>query len=804
MSTAVNPDLKQPKKRKGHPIRKTFAVIGTTLLSLFLVAVIIATIVLTALTVYIMNFMSDDVTIDLYNLDMNSTTFLYAYDKEGNEVEINQIHKDDYRIIVGFDEIPQHVKDAFVYTEDERFYEHTGVDFKRTFAAVLNEVKKLIFKKGDTFGGSTITQQLIKNVTKDDDADASRKIREIFRAMRVEDEYSKDEILEAYLNYIGMGGNTYGVQAAANRYFGKDISEVSIAEAASLAAIAKSTEYYRPDVDMEHLQHNKERRITVLKLMLGNGAISQAEYDEAVAEELIVVGLNDNKPEVPEENPDEEDEASDENTEEAAPSKKKVQSYFVDMVIDDVAEDFMGMYNISKEEAITKLKNGGYKVYTTMDIDMQNTVEQKFLDPKTFSDKELMNPPEAAFICMDYNGNIKAVVGGIGEKPAPMCLNRATMSLRHPGSCIKPISTYGYGMSVDLFHWSSVFIDEPIEIMDWEKGETRKWPKNYSNVWTGQGYFTFQALQRSLNTIPAQLCQQETPQMVYDFMQNKMGIKTLVLSRDIGDGIIKSDVDLSPMTVGALTDGITLENLVSAYQPFGNAGLLYEPTSYTKVVDSNGRVIIEHKYLSKQALDPDSAYVMNKLLQTVIEGPNGTGRAAKLPTKQLIGKTGTSQEWTDLSFVGCTPNYVSGIWYGYDDPYTKDENGKVIPNRANNKYYSSAQVWKNVFGNIAEKAPEAYFPENTNVKELNYCTLTGLIAGPSCPASADVGYYKPSNIPETCNGVHEAPEGGSTPPTTMAPAETPAPGETTPAPAETTAPPPVIIEDTWGNDSWWN
>jgi penicillin-binding protein 1A len=737
MSTEKNSAAPKGKKtkKKSHPIKKALAVIGTTILSVVLIVIITGSIVATALTVYVMKFMDNTNDIDLYNLDLKSTSFIYAYDKEGKEVEIQRISRDENRIPVDINKVPEYVKMAFVCIEDERFFEHKGVDFKRTFAAFANMF--LNFYKSQQ-GGSTITQQLVKNITRDDDVSIQRKIREIFTAMNLEKNYTKTDILEAYLNYIGFGGTTYGIQAASYKYFGKDVTQLTLAEAASLAAIPKDPNHLNPFASPER---NKERQLLVLKAMLENSVISDQEYEEAVNQQLVFADPNSS-------------------TNSAGnQTNSTVQSYFVDLVINDVAADLKELYGLdSIDKARDRLMSGGYKIYSTVDIDMQKAVEQKFLDYKTFSSKVLNDPPQAAFICMDYNGNIKAVVGGIGEKPGPLCWNRAVDSVRSPGSCIKPISTYGYGLSMDLFHWSTIFTDKPIEVMDYEKGQKVLWPKNYSNVWSYQNFFTFEALQRSLNTIPAQLCEKETPRAVFDFVKDKMGITTLVESKQV-NGTVVSDVNLSPMSVGGLTEGVTLRELVEAYQVFGNLGKRYDSTTYTKVTDSDGNIILEHKYIPVQALDEDTAYVMNKLLQTVIEGPNGTGRAARLNTTPLVGKTGTSQDWVDLSFVGCTPDYVSGVWYGYDEPRKYDEKTKTwIVNEARNKYYSSSQVWKNIFGEIAENETGKAFPTDPNVKELYYCTVTGLIAGPNCTSrSSTPGYYKPSNIPAMCNGDHSQP-----------------------------------------------
>ncbi|MGN0689999.1 MAG: penicillin-binding transpeptidase domain-containing protein, partial [Oscillospiraceae bacterium] len=469
----------------------------------------------------------------------------------------------------------------------------------------------------------------------------------------------------------------------------------------------------------------------------------------------------------------------DEETGEIVEEDAVIQDWFVDMVIFDVARDFQKKYGIdTQEEAIAKISNGGYRIYATVDIDIQKEMEAKYLDNSTFAKETLSNPPQSAAIIMDYNGCIKGVVGGIGRKPNPMCYNRATMAKRSIGSTVKPISSYGYALYSDYINWSTVFFDEPIEVVkDWNTMEKMKWPKNYSNVWTGQRFFTYDALQRSLNTIPAQLVDQLTPKAVFDFMQNNMQITSLVAA----------DADYSAMTVGGLTDGITLLELASAYQAFGNSGKIYKPISYYKVLDSNGNVVLDNTDNSYiQAIDADTAYVMNKLLQTVVYGPSGTGRAAKIDNVVIAAKTGTSQEWVDLAFVGVTPGYVSAVWYGYDEAYKYDEQtGKYVPNSCKDLYYSSAVVWKNIFGNImTEKDSGTDFAENPNVLKLDYCTVTGLLAGPNCTAKAE-GYYKPTNIPSFCNGDHSGTTynlpGGET---TMAPLETPE-SENTPSTAST-------------------
>lgn len=700
------PKKKKKKKKKSNPVKKTFAVIGTTLLSLVLIVLITGSILAAAMTVYVVQFVQNTtIDIDLDSLDEQSSSFIYAHDDNDALVTMKKLSRNVDRIPVSIEEIPQHVQDAFVYTEDARFYEHQGVDWKRTFGAFVNEILNIW---GTRQGGSTITQQLVKNVTGDSEARWDRKMREIIRASQIEQYCTKSDILEAYLNYIGFGGKTAGIEAASQKYFGKHVSDLTVAEGACLAGIPKNPEVVNPWADPEACL---ERQKVVLSNMLEYGAISEHEYNEAVNEEINF------------RSPDDVD-----NTYTA--NDNGIQNWFVDMVIDDVIHDFMDLYGIEYGEASDRLYNGGYKVYTTCDVEMQLEVEEKYQDYTTFSDTVLSNPPQSAFIAMDYNGNILAVAGAVGEKAGDNILNYATMTKRQPGSCIKPITTYSYGIEHDLINYSSIFIDEPIEIEDEnDYMSTRQWPNNYNDIWSMENVFIVNALERSLNTIPAQLAELIGPQNLLSFVQNKFQISTLNAY----------DANLAPMAVGALTDGVYLRELVAAYQPFGNLGKYYTPTSYTRVEGPGGELVLDHSYTPIQSISEDTAYIMNKMMQQVITGPNGTGSAAQLRNIPLAGKTGTTQNYADLLFVGCTPNYVSGVWYGYDNNESVETG----------TYYSAPQVWKNVFGDIAERGDLTQFPECDEVEEYYYCAETGLLSNGNCK-SGGVGYYKKSNLPETC------------------------------------------------------
>ncbi|MGN0630077.1 MAG: transglycosylase domain-containing protein, partial [Ruminococcus sp.] len=433
-------------KVRRHPgLRNAFSIIITTILSLFLICVITGTIVATALTVYVMDFKDEVSAVTIEDMELQYNTYVYAENSKGEEICLYEVNNSSERVPVKIEDVPQHVRDAFVYAEDARFYVHDGVDYKRTFYSFVNMFLHIY----DTnIGGSTITQQLVKNITGDDVQSPSRKIREIFRAMELEKNYSKDEILESYLNYIGFGGATNGIQGASLKYFGKSVSELSIAEAACLAAIPKSPEYLNPFAETQDEttgewvntgeDANKRRQYYVLEQMYENGAITYDEYQAAASEKLVFT----NSEEYKELHPDDDDNPY---------LSAAATSWIVDTAIYEVAEYLEEMYNISSDEAIKRINSGGYRIYTTVDMDMQDYVEEKYKDINNLMDStsvayygdpngdgqytiDEIEYPESSFIAMNYDGSIRAIVGSIGEKQASLCWNYATMEPRQPGS----------------------------------------------------------------------------------------------------------------------------------------------------------------------------------------------------------------------------------------------------------------------------------------------------------------------------------------------------------------------------------
>lgn len=704
---------RKKKKKKTHPAVKVLKILGATLLSLFLIVVITGSIVTTALTIYIMKFANDDeFSLNLDSLEDAYNTVIYAYDSAGNEFEVKELSNEVQRIWVSIDKIPQHVQDAYVYTEDERFNEHDGVDWKRTFSSFANLFLHLYDTKQ---GGSTITQQLIKNVTGDDANEGSeaisRKTREIFRAIQLEKEYKKDEILEAYLNYIGLNnGNICGVQAASKYYFNKDVSELTIAQAAVMAAIPKDPVNLDPFYNFED---NRIRQLYVLKQMYENGAIDYEEYQNAKNEEIVLY--------YDEEDPD-------------SQSSVLADSYYVDAVIDQVTQDLMAKYKLDEHEAISKLSNSGYKIYANVDLNIQNAIEQKYQSYANFTAYNLSENPQSSFICMDYNGNVKALVGGIGDKTV-RGYNRATMATRPPGSTIKPIACYAPAIDLNYVTWSTGIQDSPLMNMI-QDGTSAPWPNNYSRTFSYSNVFVYMGLQRSLNTIPSKIINMMGTDTSFTFMES-LNYTTLVENRETDNGLL-TDNSIAPLTLGALTDGVILMEHCAAYQMFGNGGYYHTPKTYSKVVNAAGDVILQADTEGKQMISSQTAWVMNRMLKTVVEGYNGTAKQAKLNTVELSAKTGTSDDHNDYYFVGLTPEYLSAMWCGFDNPSSLA-----------NKVYDSPVIWKNIFGDIAEAQATKTFTKDPDVVEAYFCTYTGKLAKSSCPGTS-LGYYKSDNVPGYC------------------------------------------------------
>lgn len=740
----------QPKKRSGKKkhsralknLGHAMTIVGTTFSAMLLILVIMVCIVATVLAVYVLDFADNSYDANLRNIEMKYTSFVYGYDEDDQLVEIKRLAADENRVWVDYEDISQNMLDAVVAAEDKRFYTHKGVDWYRTAGA--------FFSNGDGGGGSTITQQLIKNLTGDDEVSWERKLREIFRALSLEEKYTKIDILESYLNNIWFGGMVYGVGAASQYYFGKDASELNIGEAAVLAGMIRNPSKMSPYYD---LARSKQQQNYALRCMYEQGMISTQDY-EAFRENKIQVRFakpvyGDDYGYIDERTLAEDDDDSDFVPEvQDKPYEaykwngdyKVSQDWYVDAAIDQVINDYADLKGITYTSAKNELYNGGYKIYINENMKLQKILEEKYLDPYTVLSYYDASAPEkdliqSAFIIMDYSGTVQAVVGGLGEKPGDGAFNRATQATRSPGSTMKPISTYSLAVQKNLITYSTFIPDAQINIGT--EDEPRMWPENYGGV-VGDGTLrpAWYGVQHSLNTLAVRIGRMNTTKAMYNQLTQMLGFTTLV----------EQDMALSPLSLGALTNGAKLVEVAAAYQIFGNGGIYYRPMFYSKVEDSKGNVILEQDFYGTQAVDSDTAWVTNRMIYKVVNGDSGTGRLAKLDNVEVIGKTGTSNAGTDLLFMGLTPDYIGGLWVGYDD--SREIGG-------GDGWRAVASIWKSVMQDIQDTSQILKFTPESSVVEKQYCTMTGLLATNKCNTT-DIGYYRQSNLPAYCNGDHGA------------------------------------------------
>lgn len=634
-------------------------------------------------------FSSNQIVGNIRNMEINMTSVIYVQNEKGDWEEYQRLHGAENRIWVGIDRMPQYLKDAFISIEDERFETHSGVDWKRTLAAVGNKLLKF---DSSEFGGSTITQQLIKNVTNDKGRNAMRKFREIVRALLIERQLTKTEILEAYLNTISLGNGICGVQVASNYYFNKDVSELTLTECAALAAITKNPTEYNP---VSGAEANTERRRTVLDKMLELSKITYEEYDKAYNTPLVLDDSREDDLEI------------------------EINSYFVDALIDQVIEDLAEKYNLSTSLASTTFYNGGFKIYATVKPEIQEKMEEVYSDIKTYFPQTKKNPNgetvhvQSAMTVMDYSGHIVGIVGGAGQKTTNRGLNRATDSPRQPGSTMKPLGVYALAIDKDIVNYTSSVLDKPIKNY-YEDGKSG--PKEWYGYYKGTVRLNY-AIRKSMNTIPVRLLQEIGIDTSYDFLVNKLHCKHLV----------EADKNLSALALGGTNYGLTTTESAAAYAIFGNQGVYHKPTTYYKIERPNGEVVLEYGETGEQAISPASATVMNHLLQEVVYGSEGTGRGISgYNSMKAYAKTGTSSESNDLWMVAGTPYYVGSVWYGFD-----------LQSKVNNGG-AAAKIWKDVMRDVHKDLEKKEFEDSEDVvkKGIGYYKKNGKMDNPIYQSSS--------------------------------------------------------------------
>lgn len=648
---------------------------------------------------------ADDIDVDSLTLNRNSV-IVYDDPETGEETELYKVDSTENREWVNIGEIPENLQKAIISIEDERFMEHKGYDLPRTIKATAVWIgRKITGRSGTSLGGSTITQQLIKNVTGDNDQTPTRKIKEISRAVAIEKQLDKTQILELYLNCIYLSHGCSGVQTAAKTYFDKDVSELSLVECAALAGITQNPSAYDP---IDNPGNNKERRNVVLGKMLELGYISQEEYETSVNEELKIAKSS---------------------SEDSKDASIKTTSYFVDQVITDVINDLQGL-GYSKSLANKILYSGGVKIKAAYNPDVQEIVEKYYESEKNFPGTGV----QSAITVLDVQtGQVVGIAGGIGKKPASLTLNRASGAPRQPGSTMKPIAAYLPALENKVIYPGSTFVDEKKSYNGWT-------PRNYDYSYRGK-VDVRTALRKSLNTTPVEIIDKMGAQISYDYLTEKFGLTTLVKSREI-DGKIYTDIGLSQLALGGLTDGATTMEMAAAYASFANGGYHYKPYTYIDVTDKDGNVILTSDRTGTSIMKESNAYIMTQLLKEVVESGTGVG-ASVSGVSYTAGKTGTTSDNKDRWFIGYTPYYVAAIWYGYDTP-------KEITISSN----PCVSVFKNIMDSAHNtlKNRSKTLSRPGSVINVSYCTYTGMRATSSCPSTSY--YCDKDSLPSYCNMKH--------------------------------------------------
>jgi len=643
--------------------------------------------------------------------DFSSTVFYKNADPYGEEYIPTeaQLSGSLKKVFYPLGEISPYIKEGFIAVEDNDFYTHSGIDIKRTVGAAAN----YLFGKGKVYGASTITQQVVKNISGDNEPTLKRKFTEILRAKRIEKRYDKADILEVYLNVIPMGGNMYGIGIASRTYFGKEPSELLPEEAATLIGVTNAPSLYSPYSNPDACL--KKRNI-VLRVMYEHNIISESEYERANATALSVV--------------------SKENID------GKYDSWFTETVISEASSDLAKKYNLSVGAARLMLLGGGYSVYTTMDSEIQDTLEE-FFENESNLPSEIQNGLEYAMTVVDSrNGNLLGIIGRIGEKNGNRLLNHATIP-HTPASVLKPLALYAPMIDSRDINWATVFDDVPQSFKETKDGLV-EYPRNSPAVY--DGLITVKdALKYSKNTIAVKLCNMRGARGVFNTLKNAYGFDTLVEGEVSDNGRELTDVALSPMALGQLTRGVSLLKLTESYAAFAADGRLHKTRSYIAILNSDGECVIENKPAEKVIMKPETARIMNQLLSGVVQ----EGTAKSITLKNIVdtaGKTGTSSGNRDKLFIGYTPYYTSGIWCGYDSG-TASVSG-VSP--------SHLQIWDSVMSKIHERRltgeEERLGFSTEGLIRLPYCKDSGKIYTDNCIYDVrgdrlEYGYFTFDNRP---------------------------------------------------------
>lgn len=677
------------------------------------------------------------------------------YDSTGSEV--SKLHGGENREYVTIDQIPMYMQQAVIAIEDERFYSHNGVDIQGLARAIYSTATNQQMQ-----GGSTITQQLIKNnVTKVTRNTPKTKIKEQYLALKYEKELkqaygskeaAKNYILELYLNTIGLGHGYSGIKTAAEGYFGKETSELTLAECACLAGITNNPTLYSPRTQPEN---NRRRQTIILNYMLAQGRITQEEYDVAINEDIYSSIRK-----------------TDASGETNNASDTVIHSYYEDALVAQVSKDLQNKYNWSSEEANNVIYNGGLQIHSNLDQSIQNIVDAEFNDDSNFpyvyysvgidyrvsiqnkdteeqnhsqyrqyvrsqanaeswvaskkaeiqaglaSNEEIIaetvyytKQPQSAMAIIDYHtGEVKAIAGGRGEKTVNRGFNRATDAVRQPGSVFKILAAYAPAIDLGKLTNASTIVDEPYTTADGYS------PKN----WWGNSYRgavnARTGIKNSMNIIAVKIMVETGIDLCYNYLLN-FGFTTL------------ENDNHAATALGGLTNGVTQVEVAAAYGTIANQGQYIKPCFYNKVLDHDGNVLLENVVETKQVLKSSTGYILTEMMTDTIK--SGTGTKASLGTMPVAGKTGTTTDSKDLTFVGYTPYYVASIWLGYDD---YDD---TVKNMSNVNQSQHIVMWRDIMSKIHQNLEVKEFEMPDTVEKATVCKISGKRASSSCPSVTD-------------------------------------------------------------------
>ena len=655
-----------------------------------IITVIIVVIVILAIILGISAYNWKQITTDMFTNE-NSV----VVDSDGNVIA--ELGSERKKIKIENEDMPENLKNAYVSIEDERYYRHHGVDIRRTGSAIINYV---IHMGNSSFGGSTITQQLVKNLTGDNSGSITRKVKEWWKAYLLECYFSKEEILDMYLNVIYVGPNIYGVGAGSQYYFSKDVQNLTLAECAFLAGINNSPNSYNPfDDETDNTEKIANRTITVLDKMLELEYITEEEYNTAVSE--VNNGLSFKQGTV---------EASD-----------GIYSYHTDALINEIIQDIADKKNITEDFATNYLYLGGLTINSTQNSSIQDETETEFNKRQyNIASREGGDPAQAAMVIIDHQtGQVVACVGGLGEKDTARGLNRATQSTRQTGSSIKPLAVLAPGIDKKKFTAATIYADVETTF------EGNYTPENYNDY---LGQITVRRAVESSQNIP------------FVEMMEEVGVKTSIsYLKDMGITTLTEKDESLSLALGGLDKGITPLEMAAAYATIANDGVYIEPTFYTEITNQSGKTVVEAKPESHRVFSEQVAYILKEILTQPVKGLNGTATYCSISGIDVAAKTGTTDENYDRWLCGFTPYYTAATWFGYD------QNETIYFNRQN----PAGIIWANVMRNIHSGLANATFEKPSWIQTETICVDSGCIANSGCTNTYEE-YFLWGTKPDNC------------------------------------------------------